>query len=101
VTRAGAQQGAQLNFEEIRFIQAHANSAPSQERISFFTEVQIIKLFIAAHIKRSNYHRALFHHIQNCFVSAKLFFFGRGGGAFQVEEFCPEQPNAFRSEFKR
>jgi len=87
---AGAQQRTQLYFEEIGFIQAHADGAPTQERISFFTKVQIIQLFVAADVQRAYHHRAFFHDVQDSFVRCQLFFLSWGGGAFQVKELSPQ-----------
>src|SRR5690349_24325852 len=82
-------------------IQAKANTAPSEKRIIFMSQIEVTKWFITTDIKRTDNERPAPDRLSNLPISDQLFFFGGCACPIQEQELGSEQPDPFGPIFQR
>ena len=94
---AGANDRAQLRFEDVGILETKTNGPLAQERIQLIIRAHRSRHLVAPQIKGPNDQRMRANLFRHFSIGRVLLLFTREGRAIQVEKFRPIKANAFRS----
>src|SRR5579864_3578619 len=95
MTGGGAQNRAQLNFEDTRHLERNPDRAPSEEWVFLARYAQVWRIFVCADIKRADRNRAIPHRVQHAVVKRELLLLVREILVGEKRKLGAQQPHAF------
>src|SRR5216684_4526741 len=95
MARGGAQDRAQLDFEDTRHLERNPDRAPSEERVVLARYAQIRRIFVRADIKRADRDGAIPHRVQHAVVKRELLLFVREILVGKKRKLRAQQPHTF------
>src|SRR5712691_4579050 len=95
MARGGAQDRAELDFEDTRHLERNPDRAPSEEWVFLARYAQVGRIFVRANIKRADGDRAIPHRVQHAVVKRELLLFVREILVGKKRKLRAQQPHTF------